>query len=97
MVSVNPQIIQFEATSLKNNKLNDNLQREALVHLPPSYKSEANKQYPVLYLMHGFGGAAQSWFSDDLPLHKIADQLIESNSIDEMIIVVPENGTKQTC
>ncbi len=41
--------------------------------------------------------APKGWFSDDLPVHTIADQLIENGTIDEMIIVVPENGTKQVC
>jgi len=97
MSNGNPQTIFIEAPSLANNKLDDKTQREVLVYLPPSYENKGDQHYPVLYLMHGFGGTAQGWFSDDLPVHNIADQLNESGEIDEMIIVVPENGTTQTC
>lgn len=97
MSNTNPHIITINAPSLANNKLNDDAQREVLVYLPPSYTELPSKHYPVLYLMHGFGGNARAWFSDEIPLQEICDQLIASTVIDEMIIIVPENSTNLTC
>jgi S-formylglutathione hydrolase len=97
MEKINLQRISIKAPALANNKLNDKLQREVCIYLPPSYHLKVIKHYPVVYLIHGFGGTAEGWFSDDLALHQISDQLINSADINEMIIVVPENGTTQTC
>ncbi|PKF62839.1 hypothetical protein CW745_05305 [Psychromonas sp. psych-6C06] len=97
MTITNPIQITIDAPSLTNNRLGDKLQREVLVYLPPSYQASTTRHYPVIYLMHGFGGNANAWFSDEIPLHEIADSLIEQGKINEMIIVVPENSTRQTC
>jgi enterochelin esterase-like enzyme len=97
MLNANPQVITIDAPSLANNKFNDSLNREVLVYLPPSYQHSPDKNYAVVYMIHGFGGNARGWFDDDIPLHKITDQLIESGQIDDMIIVVPENTIKLTC
>lgn len=91
------QTLSFNAPSLDNNQLKDSSEREVVVYLPPSYEHDKNRYFPVIYLMHGFGGNAKAWFSDEIPLHNIADQLIERGEITEMIIVAPENSTKQTC
>ena len=97
MQTIDLQRMTINAPSLKNNKLNDSIQRDVFIYLPPSYQSNTEKHYPVIYLLHGFGGTAEGWFSDELPLQKITEQLIKTSQINEMIIVVPECGTQQTC
>ncbi|MGE5474431.1 MAG: alpha/beta hydrolase [Ignavibacteriales bacterium] len=47
----------ISSPSLKNNKLGDPIQQEARVFLPPSYYSETEKRYPVVYYLHGFGSS----------------------------------------
>src|SRR5579871_4736795 len=44
------------AKSLEHNLYGDSPDRSMLVYLPPSYESSPNKRYPVIYLLHGFGG-----------------------------------------
>lgn len=57
------------------------------VFLPEGYSSE--RKYPVLYMIHGYGGGANSWMPD-LILEKKADELISSGKIQPLIIVTPQ-------
>lgn len=62
--------------------------REAIVYLPPEYSQE--RKYPVLYLLHGFGGNQYEW-TGWLRADRIADNLIRDGQATPMIIVMP-NG-----
>lgn len=45
-------------------------------------------KYPVLYIIHGYGGNEDTWMPE-LKLDKKADELIDSNKIAPLIIVAP--------
>ncbi|WP_028864818.1 alpha/beta hydrolase [Psychromonas aquimarina] len=93
-------VIQIQAPSLKNNRLGDSIVRDVLVLLPESYCHNRDKDYPVVYLLHGFGESAERWFSDALPdptLHLTSRLLTAQEKIGEMIYVLPENGCRFTC
>lgn len=62
--------------------------RKALVYTPPGYSK--NKQYPVLYLLHGIGGDEKEWLSHGQP-QVILDNLYADKKIVPMIVVLP-NG-----
>lgn len=62
--------------------------RRALVHTPPGYSK--NKNYPVLYLLHGIGGDEKEWFTNGQP-QVILDNLYADKKIVPMIVVLP-NG-----
>ncbi len=62
--------------------------RQALVYTPPGY--DAQKKYPVLYLLHGIGGDEFEWLNGGKP-HHILDNLYAANKIEAMIVVLP-NG-----
>ncbi|HEX2946882.1 MAG TPA: alpha/beta hydrolase-fold protein [Clostridia bacterium] len=55
------------------------------VYLPKGY-SKQNK-YPVLYMLHGYGGTEESWLN--MGIDKTADSLIEKGKIKPLIIVAP--------
>ena len=59
--------------------------REAIVYLPPDYSPE--RKYPVLYLLHGFGGNQHEW-TGWLRADRIADNLIRDGKATPMIIVM---------
>src|SRR6266571_4015308 len=42
--------------AIEKNLYGDSPDRSVLVYLPPSYESGSGKRYPVVYLLHGFGG-----------------------------------------
>src|SRR5256885_12883886 len=49
------------ATSLERNLYGDSPDRSVMVYLPQSYASSPNKRYPVVYLLHGYGGTQPAW------------------------------------
>ena len=58
------------------------------IFLPDSYDSDS-RAYPVIYLLHGYGGSDTDWvrFGD---VAFTAEQLIPDNQIPPMIIVMPD-------
>ena len=64
--------------------------RDIVVWMPPGYKAETEKRYPVLY-MHDGGNVFVLWRLDE-----IAEKLIASKEIEPLIIVgVPHGGTQE--
>jgi enterochelin esterase-like enzyme len=65
--------------------------RKMNVYTPPGYTSE--KQYPVLYLLHGIGGDETEWQRFASP-NVMLDNLIADGKAVPMIVVMP-NGRAQ--
>ncbi len=63
--------------------------RRALVYTPPNYRSGTD-HYPVLYLLHGWGGDENEWL-DLGRTAQIMDNLLAAHKIVPMIVVMP-NG-----
>ena len=57
-------IEQFESQALFGNALGDPSMRAIPVYLPPSYASEPDRRYPVVYLLHGFTGTSLGWLNN---------------------------------
>ena len=68
-------------------------ERDYSIYLPGSYATDTLRSYPVLYLMHG-GGGAHTDFEHYHQISHMADSLIDCGAIGDMIIVMPE-GNKQ--
>ncbi len=66
-------------------------ERYFYVYLPPSYDVDISKRYPVLYLLHGYGGSDESWRFDNVNV--VLDSLIKVGKIVEMIVVMPDADT----
>ena len=60
--------------------------RPAMVYTPPGYSSD--REYPVLYLLHGIGGNETHWTTPGLT-DAILDNLIAAGEAEPMIIVMP--------
>lgn len=65
--------------------------RHATVFLPVDYSEE--KTYPVLYLLHGYGGSHRTW------RNKAADIILQNlyyfENVPEMIVVCPNSNVNQ--
>lgn len=57
------------------------------VYLPPCYRQESDRRYPVLYLFHGQGFTDEQW--DRIGADETADRLIAAGEIPPLIIVMP--------
>jgi len=60
---------------------------KALVYLPPDY--DPNKKYPIIYLLHGFGGDYRTYVYFN-GVHEILDYLISTGQIEPVIVVMPD-------
>ena len=61
--------------------------RRAFVYTPPDYDSPAQKSYPVLYLLHGWGEDETGWYRQG-HVDFILDNLIAAKKAKPMIIVM---------
>jgi len=62
--------------------------RDFFVYTPPGYDPQAKRQYPVLYLLHGFSDDASAWVSVGRA-NVILDNLIAQGKAKPMIVVMP--------
>ena len=65
------------------------MNRRMHVYTPPMY-SKSNRNYPVLYLLHGSGGDENAWVELGY-VARIMDNLIAEGKAEPMIVVMP-NG-----
>ncbi|HEY0802246.1 MAG TPA: alpha/beta hydrolase-fold protein, partial [Steroidobacteraceae bacterium] len=89
--------------SLEGNLLDDSPDRSFAVYLPPSYQKEKKKRYPVVYLLHGYGLTFETWTAEPqltgreikvANVPRIADKVVSSGSVREMIIVMADGMNK---
>ncbi|HEX6049156.1 MAG TPA: alpha/beta fold hydrolase [Gemmatimonadaceae bacterium] len=78
---------------LASNVVGDSPVRRTLVYLPPSYRRDAARRYPVLYLLHGATSLPQEWVDstyDGFDLRVAMDSLVAASATPEMIVVMPD-------
>ena len=83
--------IKIHGAALDNNLEGDAVDRDVIVFLPPSYATQKNRRYPVVYALHGYSIGAQQWSGE---IH--VPQTIEgafAQGAQEMIVVLPDSKT----
>jgi S-formylglutathione hydrolase len=82
---------RFHSSALERSLIPAPADRAFTVYLPPSYKNSA-RRYPVVYLLHGAQDTYKAWTEDSqwANIPKIADKLVASEQIREMIVVMPD-------
>lgn len=84
--------IKVHGAALEGNLSNDSPDRDVSVYLPPSYQTEPNRHYPVIYMLHGFTDSDSQWFGFEehwINLPQILDQSLAEENSREMIVVMP--------
>ena len=85
--------IIVRGASLEGNLEGDSPDREVTVYLPPGYATEQARRYPVVYLLHGYGGR-ENMFTERLAnLQESADRLAAAQGFSEAIVVTPSAFT----
>lgn len=83
--------IKIHGAALEGNLEGDAVDRDVILFLPPSYATEKNRRYPVVYALHGYSIGAEQW------THEIhVPQTIEgafAQGAHEMIVVLPDSKT----
>src|ERR1019366_5362131 len=83
--------IKIHGAALDGNLEGDAVDRDVIVFLPPSYATQKNRRYPVVYALHGYSIGAQQWTGE---IH--VPQTIEgacAQGAREMIVVLPDSKT----
>jgi enterochelin esterase-like enzyme len=89
--------IKVHGKSLEGNLDGDSPDRDVSVYLPPSYKTEKGRRYPVVYMLHGFTDDDARWFG--LVKHwinfpDVINKALADGKTREMIVVMPNAFTR---
>lgn len=84
--------IKVHGASLEGNLEGDPAERDVFVYLPPSYASQPNRRYPVLYFIHGYGATAEAYWKL-MVVPEAADKVMNAGAVHEMIVVLPDAHT----
>lgn len=91
--------IKVHARSLEGNLDGDSPDRDVSVYLPPSYRTDRNRRYPVVYMLHGFTDSDKQWFGIDgvkhwINLPEVLDKTFSDGKTREVIVVMPNAYTR---
>lgn len=65
-----------------------------MLYLPPGYSQNADKNYPVLFLLHGYGNNEEQWIRDG-KIQNFMDNYLQQGWIQPFIVVMPSGDTSQ--
>ncbi|MBO0721991.1 MAG: esterase [Blastocatellia bacterium] len=91
------EMIKVHGKSLEGNLDGDSPDRDVSIYLPYSYKSEKNRRYPVIYMLHGFTDDNAKWFGAVkhwINLPEVLDKTFAGGETREMIVVMPNAFTR---
>ena len=83
--------IKIHGAALKGNLEGDDVDREVIVFLPPSYEKDKKRRYPVVYALHGYSIGAEQW-SHEIHVPQTIEGAFAQGS-KEMIVVLPDSKT----
>jgi len=69
----------------------------ASVYLPPSYKKNAKRRYPVIYMLHGYTDSDDKWMGPTkhwINLPSVIDKALAAKESREFIVVMPNGFTR---
>jgi S-formylglutathione hydrolase len=89
--------IKVHGKSLEGNLDGDSPDRDVSVYLPPSYKTEKRRRYPVVYMLHGFTDDDAKWFGmvkHWINFPEVINKALADGKTREMIVVMPNAFTR---
>jgi S-formylglutathione hydrolase len=89
--------IKVHGKSLEGNLDGDSPDRDVSIYLPPGYKKEKNRRYPVVYMLHGFTDDDARWFGAVkhwINLPEVLDKAFAGGNARAMIVVMPNAFTR---
>ena len=89
--------VKVHGVALEGNLEGDSPDRDVSVYLPPSYRTETQRRYPVVYVLHGFTDTENSWFrapSHFVNLPASIEKSIAAGNTRDMILVMANAYTR---
>src|SRR5665213_40716 len=88
---VTTEHIKIHGAALEGNLEGEAVDREVIVFLPPSYKTDKNRHYPVVYALHGYSIGAEQW-THEIHVPQTTEGAFAQGS-NEVIVVLPDSKT----
>jgi enterochelin esterase-like enzyme len=85
--------VTVHGKALEGNLEGDSPDREAMVYLPPAYAADQNRRFPVVYLLHGYGGREDTFTARLASLQESGDRLAFAQGFSSAIVVTPSAYT----
>jgi enterochelin esterase-like enzyme len=85
--------ITVHGKALEGNLEADSPDRDVTVYLPPSYAADQKRRFPVVYLLHGYGGRDDTFTSRLASLQESGDRMAAAQGYSEQIVVTPNAYT----
>jgi enterochelin esterase-like enzyme len=83
--------IKVHSVSIEGNLEGNSADRDVFVYLPPSYKTDSKKRYPVVYFLHGFFFNVSQYD----PIGKFTEAMTANMAAGpEFILVLPDSYTR---
>lgn len=89
--------IKVHGRGLEGNLSGDSPDREVAVYLPPGYKANPKRRYPVVYLLHGFTDSDAKLYGYEkhwMNLPEVLNKAFGQDKKPEMIFVTPNAFTR---
>lgn len=89
--------VKVHSKALEGNLDGDSSDRDVSIYLPPSYQTEKNRRYPVVYMLHGFTDNDAQWFGvvkHWINLPDVINKSLADGASREMIVVMPNGFTR---
>lgn len=84
---------EFLAASLENNSTGEDPLRQLSIYLPQEYE-KGTERYPVIYVLHGYGGTDSVMMNVWIDFKLLLDEAITTGKMRPMIVVAPNSITK---
>jgi len=89
--------VKVHGVALEGNLEGDSPDRDVSVYLPPSYRTDTQRRYPVVYVLHGFTDSENGWFrvpSHFVNLPATMEKAVAAGGTHEMILVMANAYTR---
>lgn len=84
---------EFVAASLENNPAGEDALRQLSIYLPEDYE-KGNQRYPVIYVLHGYGGTDSLMMNVWIDFKLLLDKAVKTGRMRPMIVVAPNSMTR---
>lgn len=90
--------VTHTSRAIEGFPMGDPATRDFPVYLPPGFRIQPSKPYPVVFFLAGFSGKGSTYLSDDsafgVPLQKRFDKAVEAGNLPPFIGVFPDCTSK---
>ncbi|WP_234733304.1 alpha/beta hydrolase [Tellurirhabdus bombi] len=84
--------IKVHGKGLEGNLSGDSPDRDVSIYLPPSYKKDTKRRYPVVYFLHGYTDSDDKWYGFTkhwINLPEVLNKAFADPKNREVIVVTP--------